>query len=199
MAMRDTSPFSITVTLAKDALAFAAILSSLVIDYVVRKKSTRMSFFIVEQLPMLKRLKLEDTPAWLGEKIRDWINKRAVELTCTIRELQNLASSIEMEIPPCRWEPSLRQPLQAESDAAILHLYGLDREQSDWALDSFTVLRKYKERDHSEFGTKRLALSAYDAMAKASASGTAYKTTLSPPPADSSLCHPIPATEVSDA
>lgn len=188
-AMGNASPYLTTDTSAKDALALSATLSSLVVDYAVRQKSSRMTFFIVEQLPMLERAKLEGAPAWLGEEVRAWLNNRAIELFYTNWELQSLAKSIGRETPPFRWDPSRRQILQAEIDAAVLHLYGLDREQSDWVLNSFTVLRKYEERDHGEFRTKRLVLTAYDAMAKAKASGMAYQTPLSPPPADISLCH----------
>lgn len=58
------------------------------------------------------------------------------------------------------------------------------------------MLRKYEERDHGEFRTKRLVLTAYDAMAKAKASGTVYQTLLSPPPADISLCHGVEGSAV---
>ncbi len=96
---------------------------------------------------------------------------------------------------PFTWSIDRRPLVQAEIEAAILHLYDLSREQADWVLDSFTVLRRYEERDHGEFRTKRLVLTAYDAMAKAKTLGTAYQTPLSPPPADPSLCHPAPVTE----
>jgi hypothetical protein len=52
-------------------------------------------------------------------------------------------------------------------------------------------LRKYEERDHNEFRTKRLVLAAYDAMAEAKAAGTQYVSPLAPPPADPSLCHKV--------
>jgi hypothetical protein len=195
-AMGHASPYLTTDAPAKDALALTSILSSLVVDYAVRQKSSRMTFFIVEQLPVLERAKIEEAPIWLGEKVCTWLNDRAIELFYTNWELQSLATSIGIETPPFRWQPSRRQALQAEIDAAVLHLYGLDREQTEWILDSFTVLRRYEERDHGEFRTKRLVMTAYDAMAKAKASGTAYRTPLSPPPADPSLCHPVPGTEV---
>ena len=195
-AMGDTSPYLTTHTSSKDALALSTILSSLVVDYAVRQKSGRMTFFVVEQLPMLERARLREAPAWLGEEVRAWLNRRAIELFYTNWELQGLANSIGMEIPPFRWDPSRRQDLQAEVDAAVLHLYGLDREQADRVLDSFTVLRKYEERDHGEFRIKRLVLTAYNAMAMARSSGTAYQTPLSPPPADISLCHGAEGSEV---
>ncbi len=189
-AMGHASPYMTTDTSAEDALALSTALSSMVVDYAVRQKSSRMTFFIVEQLPMLQPGNFYAAPTWLGEGVRSWLNKRAIELFYTNWELQSLATSIGMETPPFRWEPSRRQTLQAEIDAAILHLYGLEREQAEWVLDSFVVLRKYEERDHGEFRTKRLVLTAYNAMAKAKATGTAYQTLLSPPPAHPSLCHP---------
>ncbi|MBC2859860.1 Eco57I restriction-modification methylase domain-containing protein [Stappia sp. 28M-7] len=194
-AMGHASPYLATEAPAEDALALTAILSSLVVDYAVRQKSSRMTFFIVEQLPMLERTKLDEAPTWLGSEVRAWLNNRAIELFYTNWELQGLAESIGRDTPPFSWDPSRRQTLQAEIDAAVFHLYGLDREQVDWVLDSFTVLRKYEERDHGEFRTKRLVLNAYDAMAKAKASGSVYQTPLSPPPADPSLCHPAAAKE----
>lgn len=151
-----------------------------------------MTFFIVEQLPMLERSTLREVPSWLAMEVREWLNNRAFELYYTNWELQCLAAGIDVDIPPFRWDPSRRQVLQAEIDAATMHLYGLDEEQAEWVLDSFTVLRKNEERDHGEFRTKRLVLAAYDAMAKAKAAGKAYQTPLSPPPADPSLCHPAP-------
>ncbi len=194
-AMGHASPYISADISEEDSLSLSAILSALVVDYAIRQKSNRMTFFIVEQLPMLDRQKLEEAPVWLGEKVRTWINERAIELFYTNWELKSLATSIGKEIPPFRWDPSRRQALQAEIDAAVFHLYGLDREQTAWVLGSFTVLQKYEERDHGEFRTKRLVLTAYDAMAAAKTSGTAYQTPLSPPPADQSFCHPATATE----
>ncbi|KZK81221.1 putative type I restriction enzymeP M protein [Pseudovibrio sp. Ad13] len=189
-AMGHASPYISTELGSENSLSLSAVLSTLVVDYAIRQKSNRMTFFVVEQLPMLKLAKLDETPAWLGKKVGAWINERALELFYTNWELESLAKSIGMELPPFRWNPLRRQMLQAEIDAAILHLYGLDEEQAAWVIDSFTVLRKYEERDHEEFRTKRLVLAAYDAMADAKKLGIAYETPLNPPPADPSLCHP---------
>ena len=50
-------------------------------------------------------------------------------------------------------------------------MYGLAREEAEHVLDSFFVVRKYDERDHGEYRTKRLVLEAYDRMAAAIANG----------------------------
>ena len=70
----------------------------------------------------------------------------------------------------------------AELDAAMLHVYGLERDDAEHVLDSFSVLRKYEERDYGEFRTKRLVLTEYDAMAKAAETGIPYRSPLDPPP-----------------
>jgi hypothetical protein len=52
-------------------------------------------------------------------------------------------------------------------------VYGLTRDEAQHVLDSFTVVRKYDERDYGEFRTKRLVLEAYDRMATATVNGGA--------------------------
>ena len=64
-------------------------------------------------------------------------------------------------------------------------------------LDSFFVVRKYEERDHGEFRTKRLVLDRYDAMQSAITSlaagkGDPYATPLDPAPGEG---HRHPATK----
>lgn len=189
--MGHASPYIVAELPSKEALALSALLSSLVVDYAARQKSNRMTFFVVEQLPMLSREKLREVPSWLEETISDWINNRALELYYTNWELKGLATSVASDNSPYKWDLSRRPVLQAEIDAVALHLYGLDREQADWILDSFTVLQKNEGRDFGEFRTKRLVLNAYDAMAKAKALGGIYVTPLSPPPADPSLCDSV--------
>ena len=80
--------------------------------------------------------------------------------------------------------PERREILRAELDAAMFHLYGLDRDEVEHVMDSFSVVRKYDERDHGEFRTKRLILEIYDAMAKAAADESVYDSPLDPPPGD---------------
>ena len=83
--------------------------------------------------------------------------------------------------PPFRWIPERRDQLRAELDAAMFHLYGLARDEVEHVMDSFSVVRKYDERDHGEFRTKRLIMEIYDAMADAAARGTIWQSPLDPP------------------
>jgi hypothetical protein len=82
---------------------------------------------------------------------------------------------------PFRWITERRQQIRAELDAAMLHLYGLDRADAEHIIESFFVVRKYEERDHGEFRTKRLVLAAYDGMTAAAETGVPYASPLDPP------------------
>ena len=176
---------------AKLAAAFVAVLSSLVVDYDARQKSNRMTFFVVEQLATLTPEALAEHRSWLGTSACDWLADRVHELSYTNVELGPFARALGNELSPFRWFPERRALLQAEIDASVLHLYQLDRSQAEWLLDSFTVLRKYEERDHGEFRTKRLVLEIYDALAAAIRLGRPYQTRLDPPPADPRCCHAV--------
>lgn len=173
-----------------DRVILSALLSSLVADYGVRQKTNAMTFFVIEQAAILDRSCLYEKLDWIGESAAAWITPRAFELYYTNEELSSLADDLDMGGRPFFWNALRRAEIQAEIDALIFHLYRLDRDQSEWILDSFTVLRKYEERDFGEFRTKRLVLTAYDAMARAKSSGVPYETPLSPLPADASLRHP---------
>jgi hypothetical protein len=170
-----------------------AVWSSLVFDYVARQKfsGTHMTFGIVKQLACPPPAAFDEAVPWLGdEPFGDWVNVRALELSYTSWKVASFAmdiSRIHDEVslsPPYRWIPARRELLRTELDAAMLHLFGLTRREAERVLDSFLVMAKYQERDHGEFRTKRLVLEAYDAMAQATATGTAYKSLLDPPPGE---------------
>ncbi|WP_137157410.1 N-6 DNA methylase [Rhizobium sp. FKL33] len=195
VAAGDKAPLLFSGSSSEFYAGLAATLSSLVVDYAIRQRAMNIKFFVLEQAPVLLPSQLAHEVPWLGATAIEWLKSRLIELWFTSFELQAFARDLEFEGGPFVWNNDRRVAIQAEIDAAMLHLYGLSREQSEWVLNSFTVLRKYEERDHGEFQTKRLVLAVYDAMAEAKEAGTAYVSPLSPPPADPSLCHPIKASE----
>jgi hypothetical protein len=188
-AAGDKSPILLSPLAAKSIAALVGCLSSLVTDYSARQRAMNMKYFVVEQLPVPTPSVLSISLPWLGHAPEDWLADRVLELSYTNEELAAFAADMGRDHPPFRWKPGRRVLLQAEIDAAVLHLYGLNPTQAEWLLDSFTVLRKYEERDHGEFRTKRVVLEIYDEMATAKQTGRAYQTRLTPPPADSSCCH----------
>ena len=85
---------------------------------------------------------------------------------------------------------SRRLALRAELDAAFFHLYGLERDEVDYVMETFPIVRRRDERAHGDYRTKRLILEIYDELSEAIATGRPYQTRLDPPPADPRVAHP---------
>jgi hypothetical protein len=170
----------------------SAVLSSFALDYVARQKigGSHMTFFVLKQLAVLHPDALIGPAAWSAQGIDSWIGSRALELTYTAWDLQGFAADLGHHGPPFKWDPVRRELLRAELDAAFFHLYGIDRDDVDYIMDTFPIVKRKDEAAHGEYRTKRLILERYDALAAATAVGAEYQTVLNPPPADPSCAHP---------
>lgn len=162
---------------------FAAMLSSLVFDYVARQKvgGSSMALFIMKQQPTL-------TPDQIPSAMQWQIVKRVAELCYFNHDMDGWASELweEMseeqrsELPqlgaqqPWIYNPERRAILQAELDAIFAHLYGLNTEDLRYILDpedvcgkgcineTFRVLKDNEIRQYGEYRTKRLVLEAWN-------------------------------------
>ncbi len=72
--------------------------------------------------------------------------------------------------------------LRAELDAAFLQLYGIDRSDAEYVLETFPIVKRKDEAKYGEYRTKRLILEVYDRMAEAIRTGEPYQTIVDPPP-----------------
>jgi hypothetical protein len=129
-------------------------------DFATRQKvgGANFNFFIVKQLPVLPPETY--TPALLAE-----IVPRVLELVYTAHDLTPFARDCGYDGPPFVWDEERRAHLRAELDAIYAHLYGLDRDDFAYILDTFEVLKKNELNPRTGFGefrTKRLCLEAYD-------------------------------------
>jgi hypothetical protein len=70
----------------------------------------------------------------------------------------------EFPHPPFKWDDERRAHLRAELDALYGHLYGLTREELDYILDTFPIVRRKDEERWGEYRTKRLVLEYYDRL-----------------------------------
>jgi hypothetical protein len=151
----------------------------LAFDYVARQKLSglNMTYSVVKQLACPTPDNFAQPVAWqLDLTLADWVRKYVLELSCTSWRLRPYAVDLGDDGPPFRWDEERRALLRADLDAAFLHVYGLTRDEAQHVLDSFTVVRKYDERDYGEYRTKRLVLEAYDRMATATANeGTGWE------------------------
>jgi hypothetical protein len=67
--------------------------------------------------------------------------------------------------PPFKWDEDRRARLRADLDGLYAHLYGLTRDEFDYILDTFPIVRRKDEEKYGEYRTKRLVLEAYDEIA----------------------------------
>jgi hypothetical protein len=163
-----------------------AVWSSLIFDYIARQKlsGTGMTYFIVKQLACPSPSSFASSPDWSHQSLDGFVRPHVLELTYTSKRIKQFAVDVidGDSGEAFRWIPDRRTQLMAELDAAMLHLYGLDRDDAEHVIDSFPVVRKYDERDFGEFRTKRLVLAEYDAMIRAAETGIPYASPLDPPP-----------------
>ncbi len=172
---------------ANTTLLFIALANSFIFDFTVRSKmgGRNLSQYVFKQLAAPTREAL--SRSFLGSQ---WFLERAMELTYTDWSLAHFAAEAGFYSPPFRWDPTRRELLEAELDAAFFVLYGLSNEDVSFILDSFWIVRNADIRSMGEYGTKRRIMVIIDRMKEAIDTGQAYRTPLDPPPAHPSLTHP---------
>jgi phage repressor protein C with HTH and peptisase S24 domain len=175
----------------QDLAALNALLNSFALDFVARQKvgGTHLTYGFFKQFPVVEPSAFARRCGWGTEALSRWLVPRVLELTYTATDLAPFAQDLDYDGPPFRWDPQRRALLRAELDAAFFHLYLIGREDVDYILDTFSIVRRNDERAHGEFRTKRLVLERYDALAEAIATGVPYATSLDPPPADPRVAH----------
>jgi hypothetical protein len=166
--------------------------SSFVFDYVARQKlgGTHMTFFILKQLPVLPPSQYQKTCKWdIRNSLGHWILLRALELTYTAWDLEPFAKDCDYNGPPFRWTEERRFLLRCELDAAYFHLYGIERDDVDYIMETFPIVKRKDEQKYGEYRTKRVILEIYDEMKRSIEAREAYRTRLMPEPADASVAH----------
>jgi len=156
---------------------------------------TNLSDYITKQLPVLPPETYDAPAAWEpGSTLSDWISSRVLELTYTAWDLTPFARDLGYDGPPFAWDPERRFRLRSELDAAYFHLYGIAREDVEYIMNTFPIVRRKDEAAHGEYRTRRVILEIYDHMARAAQTGQPYQTPLDPPPVDLATGEPRPAT-----
>jgi SOS-response transcriptional repressor LexA len=185
-------PLAITAVDPPATACWLTILNSFSLDYVARQKvgGSSLTYFILKQFPVPPPTMFRSSAPWLPDaEVVNWIVPRALELMCTASDLEPFARDLGHHGPPFRWDPERRFLIRAELDAAFFHLYGISRDDSDYIMGTFPIVRRKDEARHGEYRTRRVILEIYDAMAEAASSGVPYQTVLDPPPADPRVAH----------
>jgi len=175
-----------------DVAYLATCFSSFMFDYIARQKlgGTSMSYFILKQLPVLPPSQYAAACKWGNStSLGTWIFPRALELTYTAWDLEPFAKDGGYDGPPFRWNEERRFLLRCELDAAYFHLYGIERDDVDYIMETFPIVKRKDEKLYGEYRTKRVILEIFDEMQRAMETGEMYRTRLVPPPADVAVAH----------
>jgi hypothetical protein len=167
------------------AASLLACLSSFVFDYAARQKlgGTTLNFFIYKQLPVLPPEAYDEATSWsAGERLQDWVAPRALALTYTARDMAPFARDLGDHGPPFPWDEEKRFLLRCELDAAFFHLYGIEREDVDYIMETFPIVKRKDEAKSGEYRTKRVILEMYNAMRRAMDGGAPYRGAVDEPP-----------------
>jgi N-6 DNA Methylase len=156
----------------------AAQLSSFVFDYVARQKigGTHLTYGYVMQLPALTPVQLEPHSSL--------IDPRVLELSYIAYDMEPFARDLGDEGAPFRWDEERRFRIRAELDALFFHLYGIERDDVDYIMETFPIVKRKDEARWGTYRTKDLILQIYDDMAGATVSGIEYQTIVFPPPGE---------------
>jgi hypothetical protein len=106
-------------------------------------------------------------------------------------DLAGFAGALGYNGPPFRFDQDRRALLRAEFDACFLHPYGLDRDEADCVLGTFSIVASHGGAAFGEHRTKRLVPERYGAMVEAIAFGEPHESKLDPPPDDARAAHQI--------
>ena len=162
-----------------------ACLNSFVADYATRSKlgGLNLSFYVIEQLPILPPSTFDVPTQWFPvETLASWVTARVIELTFTANDVASFARDLGDRGGPFVWQQERRSVMRAELDAAFFHLYGVGRNDADYIMETFPIVRRRDIEQCGSFETKQLILRIYDMMAEAIRTGMPYQTILDPPP-----------------
>ena len=178
---------------ANECAFLIASLSSFACDYVARQKvgGTHLTYGYLNQLPILSpSIYTQSCNRSLNGSVSDWLLIRIVELNYTAWDVSSFAQDCGFDCPPFRWDEERRFLLRSELDAAFFHLYGIDRDDVDYIMETFPIVKRRDEASYGEYRTKQVILEIFDAMRLAMDTAEPYQTRLDPPPADPRCCHP---------
>ncbi len=173
-------------------------LNTFILDYLARQKvgGIHLNFSILKQLPILIPEQYALACAWdHNTTIDEWLLPRALELTYTAWDLEPFAKDCGYDGPPFIWDEERRFLLRCELDAAYFHLYGIERNDVDYIMETFPIVKRKDEKLYGNYRTKQIILEMYDEMKRAMETGETYQTWLNPSPADPAVAHP-PREEV---
>ena len=137
--------------------------NSIILDFVARQKvgGTHLNHFILRQLPVL-------APSIYKPFLSDLIASKVLELIYVANDLEPFANDCGYYNDPFIWDQLRRRQLRSELDAIYFILYGISREEADYIMETFPILKRKEIDLFGEYRYKNMILESYDAYLKES-------------------------------
>ena len=87
-----------------------------------------------------------------------------LRLTYTAHDMAPFARDLGYDGPPFIWNEEERRHLRARLDALYFHLYGLSRDDADYVLGTFPIVRRTDEAQFGTYRTRDLILAYMNAL-----------------------------------
>lgn len=117
-----------------------------------------MKFFTFRQLPVPEPSQFKSTRPNLRCPLPTWLTRRVERLNSWIVN------------------PDERTSVRAELDAAMFHLYGINRDDVDYIMETFPIVKRKDVKEFGSYRSKEMILQVYDAMQEAIDSGVPYRS-----------------------
>ncbi|HOW39509.1 MAG TPA: hypothetical protein PL123_03125 [Bacteroidales bacterium] len=142
------------------ALLILGAFNSFVFDFFTRQTVGGINFnhWILKQLPVINF-------DLVNLSLSELIQKRAFQLTYTASDLKGMAKEFGFSGKPFIWNDRERFQLQCELDAIYAHLYGLEKSEMDYILDTFPIVKRKDIDKYGSYRTKETILRMYDEFA----------------------------------
>ena len=140
-----------------DPALFISQYSSLPFDYIARQKvsGTNINFFIINQFVTIPR-------NFYPSKIATQISTIVTKLTCSASSLIDFSHNLSSKHPFYPWDENLRFNLKCELDAIYAHLYELTRDELDYILETFPIVKRKDMEKYGRYRTKDTILQLFD-------------------------------------
>lgn len=140
-------------------------LNAFAFDFILRQKlhGQTINLFVLEQLPLIRP---EQFDTKIGKtRVADFIRGEVLRLSYTAHDLAPFARDLGYEGSPFKWDEDDRRHRTARLDALFFQLYGVNRDDAAYILDTFPIVREHDEKAFKRFLTKDLVLAYMNAVA----------------------------------
>ena len=149
----------------KSSYMLAANLNAFALDFVARQKlqGQNLNLFILEQLPVIAPDAYDRR--FGAVTARKLVRDHVLRLTYTAHDMAPFARDLGHDGPPFVWDEEERRHLRARLDALYFHLYGLDRDDAGYVLNTFPIVRREDEAAFGRYRSRDLILAYLNALA----------------------------------